>query len=60
MAIGANLTKRDQMLISAAVLAVCIGAAYGYFLYLPKGMTWQRSSSTSMCSRREMPKSRRK
>ena len=36
MAIGANLSKRDQTLISAAVLAVCIGAAYGYFLYLPK------------------------
>jgi type IV pilus assembly protein PilO len=36
MAIGANLTKRDQTLISAAVLAIAIGAAYGYFLYLPK------------------------
>jgi type IV pilus assembly protein PilO len=36
MAIGANLTRRDQTLMSAAVLAVCVGAAYGYFLYLPK------------------------
>jgi type IV pilus assembly protein PilO len=36
MAIGANLSKRDQKLISAAVLAVCIAGAYGYFMYLPK------------------------
>lgn len=36
MAIGANLTKRDQMLVSIAVLAVAIGGAYGYFLYMPK------------------------
>jgi type IV pilus assembly protein PilO len=36
MAIGANLTKRDQMLISAAVLSVALAGAYGYFLYFPK------------------------
>lgn len=36
MAIGGNLTKRDQMLVSIAVLAVAIGGAYGYFLYMPK------------------------
>lgn len=36
MAIGANLTKRDQGLISAMVLAVALAGAYGYFLYLPK------------------------
>jgi type IV pilus assembly protein PilO len=36
MAIGANLTKRDQSLICIAVGAVLLGAAYGYFLYLPK------------------------
>jgi type IV pilus assembly protein PilO len=36
MAIGANLTKRDQMLVSAAVLSVALAGAYGYFLYLPK------------------------
>jgi len=36
MAIGASLTKRDQLLISAAVLAVAVAGAYGYFLYLPK------------------------
>jgi type IV pilus assembly protein PilO len=36
MAIGANLTKRDQSLIAAAVMAVGLAGAYGYFLYLPK------------------------
>jgi len=36
MAIGANLTKRDQMLVSAAVLTIAIAGAYGYFLYMPK------------------------
>lgn len=36
MAIGANLTKRDQMLVSAAVLTLAIAGAYGYFLYMPK------------------------
>lgn len=36
MAIGANLTKREQGLISAMVLAVALAGAYGYFLYLPK------------------------
>ena len=36
MAIGANLTKRDQGLISAIVMAVALAGAYGYFLYIPK------------------------
>lgn len=36
MAIGANLTKRDQIMISVIVLSVGIAAAYGYFLYMPK------------------------
>ena len=36
MAIGANLSKRDQMLISAAVLTIALAGAYGYFLYMPK------------------------
>jgi len=36
MAIGANLTKRDQMLISAMVLTVALAGAYGYFMYMPK------------------------
>lgn len=36
MALGGNLTKRDQMLISAAVLVVALAGAYGYFLYMPK------------------------
>ena len=36
MAIGANLSKRDQVLISVAVLTVALAGAYGYFLYIPK------------------------
>lgn len=36
MAIGANLSKRDQMLISAAVLTIGLAGAYAYFMYLPK------------------------
>ena len=36
MAIGANLTKRDQMMMSAMVMAVALAGAYGYFLYMPK------------------------
>ena len=36
MAIGANLSKRDQILISVAVLTVALAGAYGYFLYIPK------------------------
>ena len=36
MAIGANLTKRDQMLISVMVMAIALAGAYGYFIYKPK------------------------
>jgi type IV pilus assembly protein PilO len=36
MAIGANLTKRDQMLVAVSVLTFAVAGAYGYFLYLPK------------------------
>jgi len=36
MAIGANLTKRDQMLLVVSVLTFAAAAAYGYFLYMPK------------------------
>ncbi|MEO8193832.1 MAG: type 4a pilus biogenesis protein PilO [Gemmatimonadales bacterium] len=36
MAIGANLSKRDQALISVTVLVIAIAGAYGYFLYMPK------------------------
>jgi len=36
MAIGANLTKREQVLISAMVITVALAGAYGYFLFLPK------------------------
>jgi type IV pilus assembly protein PilO len=36
MAIGANLSKRDQLLIAVSVVALAGAAAYGYFLYIPK------------------------
>src|SRR6185436_9560984 len=36
MAIGANLTKRDQLLVAAGVLSFALAGAYGYFLYMPK------------------------
>ncbi len=36
MAIGANLTKRDQLLISVTVLTLGLAGAYAYFMYLPK------------------------
>ena len=36
MAIGANLSKRDQLLIGASVLSIAVAGAFGYFLYLPK------------------------
>lgn len=36
MAIGANLTKRDQILISASVITIALAGAYGYFVYSPK------------------------
>ncbi len=36
MALGASLSKRDQLLMSAAVLVVAAAGAYGYFLHLPK------------------------
>lgn len=36
MALGANLTKRDQMLASVAVMTIALAGAYGYFLYMPK------------------------
>ncbi|HVF39517.1 MAG TPA: type 4a pilus biogenesis protein PilO [Gemmatimonadaceae bacterium] len=36
MAIGASLSKRDQTLVSVAVIAVMLAGAYGYFLYMPK------------------------
>jgi type IV pilus assembly protein PilO len=36
MAIGANLTKREQSLISAIVLSIALAGAYGYFLFIPK------------------------
>ena len=36
MAIGAGLSKREQMLISVSVIAIAIAGAYAYFLYMPK------------------------
>lgn len=36
MAIGANLSKRDQTLVAISVLTIGVAAAYGYFMYLPK------------------------
>jgi type IV pilus assembly protein PilO len=36
MAIGKNLSKRDQLLLSMSVLVVGAAGAYGYFMYLPK------------------------
>lgn len=36
MAIGANLSKRDQILVSVAVLTLGLAGAYAYFVYLPK------------------------
>jgi type IV pilus assembly protein PilO len=36
MAIGANMTKREQMLASIGIVAVLLVAAYWYFLYNPK------------------------
>jgi len=36
MAIGANLSRREQSLLSVTVVAIVIAAAYTYFLYVPK------------------------
>lgn len=36
MAIGANMTKREQTLAGIGFMAVLIAAAYWYFLYKPK------------------------
>ena len=36
MAIGKNLSKRDQILVSVAVIAVALAGSYTYFMYMPK------------------------
>ncbi|MBA3645934.1 MAG: type 4a pilus biogenesis protein PilO [Gemmatimonadaceae bacterium] len=36
MAIGANMTKREQSLVALAVVAAALLAAYVYFIYTPK------------------------
>ncbi|PYO47547.1 MAG: hypothetical protein DMD72_09795, partial [Gemmatimonadetes bacterium] len=36
MAIGANMTKREQMLVGIGAAAVVLLGAYWYFLYKPK------------------------
>ncbi len=36
MAIGKNLSKRDQILVSVAVITIALAGAYTYFIYMPK------------------------
>lgn len=36
MAIGKNLSKRDQILVSVAVMTIALASAYTYFVYMPK------------------------
>jgi type IV pilus assembly protein PilO len=36
MAIGAQLSNRDQLLVAVSVLTFAVAGAYGYFFYLPK------------------------
>jgi hypothetical protein len=36
MAIGANMTRREQMLVGIAVIAFLLVGAYWYFIYNPK------------------------
>lgn len=36
MAIGKNLSKRDQILVSVAVVTIALSGAYTYFMYMPK------------------------
>lgn len=36
MAIGANLSKRDQSLVAVAVLSLMLAGLYGYFIWMPK------------------------
>jgi len=36
MAIGANLSKRDQSMVAVAVLSLALAGAYGYFMWMPK------------------------
>lgn len=38
MAIGANMTKREQSLVALAVVAFALVAAYVYFIYSPKSV----------------------
>ncbi len=37
MAIGANMTKREQTMVGIAVLAIALLGAFVYFVYMPKG-----------------------
>ena len=36
MAIGKNLSKRDQILVSVAVMTIALAGSYTYFVYMPK------------------------
>ena len=38
MAIGANMTKREQKLAGLGMVAILLAAAYWYFLYKPKAV----------------------
>jgi type IV pilus assembly protein PilO len=36
MAIGANLSKRDQTMVAVTVLTLMLSGLYGYFMWMPK------------------------
>ena len=38
MALGDNMTKRDQTMVVVAFLAVALAAAYWYFVFSPRGL----------------------
>jgi type IV pilus assembly protein PilO len=38
MAIGANMTRREQTLVAVAVVAIVISLAYVYFIYSPRSV----------------------
>ena len=45
MAIGANMTKREQMLAGIGVAALALAFAYFYFLYRPKAVELQATAA---------------
>jgi type IV pilus assembly protein PilO len=38
MAIGANMTRREQILLAVAVLAIALAGAFWYFIYNPRSV----------------------